>query len=184
MAKTRVCPVENAKGLDNFIRKWAHNPGRILRAYVKEGMTVLDIGCGPGLFSVEMAKMVGKTGKVIAADLQQGMLEKLKKKIHGTEIEKQIQLHKCGKDNIGIHQKVDFILAFYMVHEVPDQDRFLKQVKSLLNPRGKIMIIEPGFHVSKKAFAETLKKAIAIGLKPVTKPKVFFSRTMVLEKER
>ncbi|MCX6138897.1 MAG: methyltransferase domain-containing protein, partial [Ignavibacteriales bacterium] len=73
--RNRVCPVEYANSLDSKIRKWLQNPKKILAPYVQEGMTVLDIGCGPGFFSIEMAKMVGKTGKVISADLQEGMLQ-------------------------------------------------------------------------------------------------------------
>ena len=64
----RVCPVELANSLDSKIRRWIQNPRRILAPYIKEGMTVLDVGCGPGFFSVEMAKMVGNKGKVIAAE--------------------------------------------------------------------------------------------------------------------
>nr|CBH38630.1 hypothetical protein BSM_21070 [uncultured archaeon] len=45
-------------------------------------MTALDLGCGPGFFSVEMAIMVGEYGLVIATDLQEGLLQKLKNKIH------------------------------------------------------------------------------------------------------
>jgi ubiquinone/menaquinone biosynthesis C-methylase UbiE len=69
-----VCPVERAGSLDSKIRRWLQNPQKILVPYVREEMTVLDIGCGPGLFSVEMARMVGKSGRVIAVDLQEGML--------------------------------------------------------------------------------------------------------------
>ena len=90
----RVCPVELAGSLDNKIKKWFQNPQKILAPYVKEGMKVLDIGCGPGFFSIELAKMVGKTGKVFAVDLQEGMLQKIKSKIHATELEARIQLIK------------------------------------------------------------------------------------------
>ena len=68
----RVCPVEIAGHLDNRIRRWVQNPQKILEPYVEEGMVVLDIGCGPGFFSIDMAKMVGRSGRVIAADLQEG----------------------------------------------------------------------------------------------------------------
>jgi len=50
----------------------------------------LDLGCGPGFFSVEMAEMVGASGKVIAVDMQEGMLRKLESKIQGTEIENEL----------------------------------------------------------------------------------------------
>ncbi len=181
--KNRVCPVEKADGLDSRVRRLLQNPKKILRNYVKEGMTALDLGCGPGFFSVEMAKMVGKSGLVIAADLQEGMLEKLKNKIHGTEIENRIKLHKCEEDKIGVSENVDFILAFYLVHEVPDQKKFFEEIKSILKPNGKALIVEPKlFHVSKRAFKETLMKAKEIGLKTVEKPGIFLSRAVILEK--
>ncbi|MEA3294918.1 MAG: methyltransferase domain-containing protein [Euryarchaeota archaeon] len=177
-----VCPVENAKGLDNIFRKLVQNPKKILKDYVKEGMTVLDVGCGPGFFSVEMADMVGESGSVIAADLQQGMLEKVEKKIKGTYIENRIELHKCEKDRIGITTKVDHILAFYMVHEVPDMDKFLAEMYSILKPGGSFFIIEPAFHVSKKAFEETVNRACAIGFKEIKRPGMILSKAVVLGK--
>jgi ubiquinone/menaquinone biosynthesis C-methylase UbiE len=119
---TRVCPVEKADSLDTRFRRWLQNPKRILKPYVKEGMTVLDFGCGPGFFSVGLAQMVGKAGRVIAADLQEGMLQKLSDKIKETELEDRIRLHKCEEDKIGISENVDFVLAFYIVHEVVNKD--------------------------------------------------------------
>ena len=64
-------------------------------------MTVLDLGCGPGFFSVDLALMVGKSGRVIATDMQEGMLRKLQQKIQGTDIEELILLHRCEPDKIG-----------------------------------------------------------------------------------
>ncbi len=177
----RICPVENAGNLDNIFRKWVHNPKKLLKDYVKEGMIALDVGCGPGLFSIEMAKMVGKTGKVIAADLQEGMLKKVENKIIGTEIEKRIKLHQCEKNKIGISEKVDFVLAFYMIHEVPNQMNFFKEIKSMLKTNGKMFIIEPMFHVSKNAFEDTINIAKEAGLKRSKKEKVLFSRAIILE---
>src|SRR4030065_2259766 len=118
--KNRVCPVERAGSLDNRIRRWIQDPRKILRPYIGEGMTVLDLGCGPGFFSVDIAQMVGQSGRVIASDLQEGMLRKLRDKIQGTELEERITLHKCEENKIGLSENVDFILAFYMVHEIPN----------------------------------------------------------------
>ena len=44
---------------DNPLRRWFQDPERILGSFVREGMTVADIGCGMGYFSVAMAKMIG-----------------------------------------------------------------------------------------------------------------------------
>jgi len=110
--RNRVCPVELANSLDSKIRNWIQNPKKILKPYIKEGMKVLDIGCGPGFFSVALANMVGKNGKVIAADMQEGMLQKLNEKITGTELEERIKLHKSQQHKIGLSEKVDFKLRF------------------------------------------------------------------------
>ena len=144
-------------------------------------MTALDVGCGPGFFTIPMAKLVGKNGKVIAADLQDGMLKKLQQKIQGTGLEKIIRLHKCEQDKIGIKEKVDFILAFYMVHEVPNKENFLKELKSLLNIDGVILIVEPMFHVTKPAFKEMKRKAESFALQPLKCKKLFFCRTVLFK---
>ena len=180
--KNRVCPIEKAGSLDNWIRRWLQNPQKILGAYIKEGMTVLDVGCGPGLFSIEMAKMVGESGRVIAADLQEGMLQKLRDKIKGTELEGRFTLHKCEEDKTGVSENVDFILLFYMVHEVPKKEDFFNEIVNILKPDGQIFIIEPPFHVSKTAFEETVRKAREAGLTEVERPKVFLSKTAILKK--
>lgn len=179
--RNRVCPVELANSLDNKIRRWLQNPQKILSPYVKEGMKVLDVGCGPGFFSVELAKMVGAHGKVYSVDLQEGMLQKIRDKIYGTPLEQIIHLIKCDEDKIVIPEKVDFILAFYMVHEVPDKDKFFAALKNLLNGGGEFLIVEPKlFHVSKKEFALTISKAEATGLKAAEGPKLPFSFSSVL----
>ena len=180
--RRRVCPVERAGSLDNRIRRWLQDPQKILRPYIKEGMTVLDLGCGPGFFSTDIALMVGKSGRVIASDVQDGMLQKLKSKIKGTELADRITLHRCGEKNIGVSEKVDFVLAFYMVHEVPDQKEFFQEIYSIVKPNGQILLVEPPLHISKTAFEETIRKAVDAGFDPVERPKIFLSKAMVLRK--
>jgi ubiquinone/menaquinone biosynthesis C-methylase UbiE len=175
-----VCSVENAGGLDNSFRKLLQNPDRILKPYISTGMSVLDVGCGPGFFTVEIAKLLNGSGKVIAADLQQGMLDIIRKKVNGTELEKIISFHKCSLEGIGLKEKVDFILAFYMVHEVPDHDKLFRELKSFLKPNGQILVIEPMGHVSKAAFEAMTEKIKAADLKIIARPKFFFSRAIVL----
>jgi ubiquinone/menaquinone biosynthesis C-methylase UbiE len=182
----RVCPVELAGSLDNRLRRWLQDPRKILRPYIKEGMTVLDLGCGPGFFSIDLARMVGKSGRVIASDLQEGMLNKLRDKIQGTELEERITLHKCAVNTIGVLEDVDFVLAFYMVHEIPNtnQEGFLKEIKSILKSDGQLLIVEPPFHVSRTAFEEMVRKAKDAGFTPIERPKVLFSKTVILKVHR
>ena len=182
--RNRVCPVELAGSLDSKIRRWLQDPQKILTPYVEKGMTALDVGCGPGFFSVELAKLVGDNGKVIAADLQEGMLQKLGDKIKGTILEQRMEFVKCDQGNINVREKVDFILTFYMVHEVPDKQSFFKQLCNILNDRGQYLLVEPKlFHVSKKEFETTLALAEQNGFEISQGPHLLASWSALLKKK-
>ena len=178
----RIYPVERANSLNSKIRRWFQNPQKILSPYIEEGMTVLDFGCGPGYFSIDMAQMVGKSGRVIAADLQEGMLQIIRDKIKGTDLEERITLHQCEEKKIGVSGHVDFVLLFYVVHEVPDQDELFNEIGTILSPNGKAFIVEPPFHVSKSAFEITINKARDAGFEDIERPKVLFSKAVIINK--
>ncbi len=180
MNSKRICPVERAGGLDNSFRKLLQNPHKILSNYIREGMDILDLGCGPGYFTVEIAKMLKGSGKVIAADLQEGMLGIVKSKTDGTGLNERVVLHQCEDDKIGITDKFDFILAFYMVHEVADQKKLFDELRSILKLNGKLFIIEPKFHVTGKMFSDMIGTLEDSGFRIIDRPKVFFSRAVLL----
>jgi ubiquinone/menaquinone biosynthesis C-methylase UbiE len=155
-------------------------PEKILDGLVKPGQTVADIGCGPGFFTLPMAKMVSEKGKVIAADLQQEMLDKLHARAAEKGLKNTIHYHLCGENHLGITEKADFILAFYMVHEVPDADIFFRETRGLINPGGRLLYVEPKFHVNKKDFQEMIKKAENAGWTGCGFPKILLSRAALL----
>lgn len=174
---SRICSWKHAFALDNPVRRLIHNPQKILGAYIKQGQTVLDVGCGPGTFSLAMAKMVGESGRVIAVDIQEEMLQILRKKAAQQGLESRIFTHKSDSRGIGVFEMVDFALAFYMVHEVPIAEALLKEIASLLKPGGKLLIVEPKIHVPAAAFEKTIEIAQQAGLKAIDGPKVLFSRS-------
>jgi ubiquinone/menaquinone biosynthesis C-methylase UbiE len=175
-----VCPWWVCFTVDNFIRKLFHNPENILAPYVHEGDTVLDVGPGMGYFSIPLARRVGDRGRVIAADVQAPMLESLKKRAAKHGLEERIVPHLCKPDSLGIHDPVDFVLAFWMVHEVPDQNKFFLEMKGLLKPEGKFLVAEPAIHVTRSMFEETLKMAEDAGFTSTESSKIFMSRTALL----
>lgn len=179
----RVCPVENAGSLDSNIRRWFQNPGKILSPYLKPGMTVMDFGCGPGFFTLDMARIVGETGRVIATDLQQGMLDKVDEKIQGTDLADRIILHRCEESRIQYSQPIDFFFSFYVMHEVPDQAAVFHEIHRLMNPDGLVFIVEPPVHVSRKRFDATIDLAKQNGFRLQERPRVFLSKTAVLAKD-
>jgi len=179
--KHRVCPVEHAGVLDFSFRKLLQNPRKILGPYLREGMTALDLGCGPGFFTLALARLVGEEGRVVAADLQAGMLEKAKAKIEGAGLAGRVRFHQCRSERIGLSEPFDFILVFYMLHEVPDQLLFLRETKGLLKPNGAILLVEPNFHVSPREFRESIAIMEQAGFAVRAEPKIRFSRSVVLE---
>jgi ubiquinone/menaquinone biosynthesis C-methylase UbiE len=176
-----VCTWWHAYTFDNPIRKLIHSPQKVLGAYAKEGMTVMDVGCGMGHFSIGMAKLVGENGKVIAVDLQQKMLDVMLKRARRAGVAERINPHLCEADNIGVSETVDFIIAFWMVHEVGNQKDFYSELKSALAPGGKILIAEPKFHVTAEELNQSIETAEACGLRCTTKPDIRFSLAALFE---
>jgi ubiquinone/menaquinone biosynthesis C-methylase UbiE len=176
-----ICPWWVAYTFDNPLRKLFHKPQKILGPYVKDAMTVIDLGCGMGYFSIGMAGLVGTTGKVIAVDLQQKMLDVMVSRAQRAGLSDRILPHLCQADDIGIKEQADFILAFWMAHEVPDQNKFFKQLKSLLATEGKILVAEPKMHVTAEDLKRTIDIAQACGLQCTAQPDISFSHTALLE---
>ena len=177
-----VCPWWGGYFIDNRLRRWLHKPERILAPYVQPGMTALDFGCGMGLFSIAMARLVGDAGRVIAADLQPQMLEVLSRRAAKAGLGVRICTHQCAADRIGIDQRLDFALAFYSAHEVPDLRRLLAEIHSLLVPQGRLLVVEPIGHVTARAFANMLALAKEVGFQARERPAMRLSRAVVLQK--
>ncbi len=177
--ENHVCPWRHAYLFDNPLRRLLHNPDKILRPYVAPGMTVLDIGCGMGFFSIGMARLIGDNGLVISVDVQQEMLDVLRKRARRAGVVKRIQTHRCTSKDLGITTKVDFVLGFWMIHEVPDRAGLFRQIRSLLQAGGHLLVVEPKKHVSPKNFHETLKLAEAEGFRHTGDPTIRLSMTAV-----
>jgi ubiquinone/menaquinone biosynthesis C-methylase UbiE len=180
--KHRVCPVERAGMLDVGLRRLLQSPKKILSPHVRDGMSVLDLGCGPGFFTAEMARLAGMKGRVVAADLQPGMLDKAREKIAAAASTSVVRFHLCRADALGLDpaEKFDFILVFYMLHEVPDPAGFLREIKSLLAPDGRVLLAEPRWHVTRSKFREAIGLMEQAGFFVLAEPAIRFSRTVLL----
>jgi ubiquinone/menaquinone biosynthesis C-methylase UbiE len=77
----QLCPWWIGWALASPLRKIFYNPRRVLEASVREGMTVVEPGPGMGFFTKDIAKLVGARGRVIAIDLQQEMLDRLRRRL-------------------------------------------------------------------------------------------------------
>ncbi len=182
---SHVCPWWLAYSFDNPIRRWIHRPRRLLAPYVKEGMHVVDVGCGMGLFTIAMAKLVGDGGRVTALDLQRKMLEITRKRATKAGIEHRIRTVQGSADRIDGSEQFDFAIAFWMVHEVPDSFGFFKKISTVLKPEAMLLVAEPAMHVSRKDFQRTIEQAARVGLQPLaSQPTVRLSFSSMLVKPK
>jgi ubiquinone/menaquinone biosynthesis C-methylase UbiE len=175
-----VCPAQFAIFLDNWIRRWIHPPARILGTYIQEGDTVLDIGCGPGFFTLEMARRVGAAGQVYAVDLQAAMLARVERKAQRQGLAQRIHRHRCPPERIDLAVQADFALAYYMIHETSSVAGFLAEVYQMVRPGGRLLVVEPRFHVSRRAFEEMCRAARDAGWVIEDQPKGKGGRGLLL----
>ncbi len=174
-----TCPSWFSFTLDNVLRKRFHDPSAILRDYIRPGDTVMDIGCGPGYFTIPMALMAGEKGTVIAVDLQKIMLDKMLNRARMLGLIDRIKPVHCGSGDIMVRDRVDFILTFWMVHEVRDAGSFFRQITATMKKGSRYLMVEPKIHVTRKKYSEILETAGKAGLKPQGEPSVSLSRSIL-----
>lgn len=165
----------HAKWLLTSWRKLMLDPDKILPGLVREGDTVADIGCGPGYFTLPMARLVGGKGLVVAVDLQQEMLDYVTRRAGEAGLSGRIRTVQCATDSLVFTGPVDFLLASNMIHEVPDVVRFMEEAFAMVRPGGRMLVIEQRFHVSGTAFRKTVELALEAGFTVEAEPRYFMS---------
>ena len=180
--KKLVCPWQIAPFIDNRLRPFVHDPKTLFAPYVSKGMTVLDVGCGAGFASLGLAELVGEEGLVIAADLQPRMLKFVRSRALRAGLSDRIRIHLCESNHIGVNEGLDFAVAFFMLHEVPDARAFIEEIFTRLKKGGRFFIAEPKIHVSSHHFQQVVQESQDIGFEIAEWPSVRFSRTVLLIK--
>ncbi len=179
---THVFSSRKAEQLDNKIRRWLQNPYKILTPFIFKGMTVLDYGCGNGFFTIPLSKIVDYAGKVFAVDIQKEMLDKLTDKLQALNISNVTAIQR-GSEKLNLPEFVDFAIAVYVVHEIPNQSVFFREIFDLLNQDGKLLIMEPDFIVSKRKFNKTIEIAKQVGFVESERLNLFLSKSRILLKK-
>lgn len=170
-----MCPWWICWTFDNPLRRLIHNPRRMLEDLISEGDTALDIGCGEGYFTIEMARLAGEAGRVIAVDLQEHMLMVLKRRAERAGVAERIKRILGSPDKLETEAPADFALAFWMLHEVPDKHRMLADIYAAMKPDGRLLIVEPVWHVSRESFDDSVMMAETAGFVRVEDRKVSLS---------
>jgi len=175
-----VCPWWFAYTFDHRLRLYVHNPERILGPYVKPGMTAIDLGCGMGYFSIPLARMVGDSGKVLAVDIQQKMLDVLMKRAQKAGVGERLRPVLCDSANLCVEPQSDFALAFFMIHEAPAPARYIEQVYGSLKPGARFLFVEPKWHVPREQFDQLVAHAQKNGFSLEGRPRIAISHAALL----
>jgi ubiquinone/menaquinone biosynthesis C-methylase UbiE len=181
----RVCPWWLGYLLASPVRKLAHHPDKILSPYIARDMVAVDIGCGMGYFSIPMAALVGPKGKVVCVDLQVRMLASLQKRARKNGVLERIEISQAGTHSLNLQARsgtADFVLAFAVVHEIPDHDRLFSEIAAVLKRGGKLLVSEPKGHVTEPMFTATRSMAQAHGLDISATPKIWGSHSILFKK--
>jgi len=169
----RVCPPWIGYLLLSPLRKLLEDPDKMLGRFVRDGMVVLEPGCGMGYFTLPLARMVGPEGRVVAVELQGKMLSVLSRRADKAGLSDRIELRQAGDEGLGVEDlsgEVDFAAAIHLVHEIPDQASFFAQVWKALKPGGKLLVVEPKGHVSLDRFKQSVAAARQTGFKRESLP--------------
>jgi len=167
------------------LRRLMHDPAKILAPYVREGMTVLEPGPGMGFFTLELARRVGPSGRVVAVDIQPKMLDRLKRRAARAGLLARLDIRLAQPDSLGLAEatgKVDFVLAFAMVHEMPSASSFFQEAADAMNPGAQLLLAEPAGHLKPALFEAELASAAQAGLQVSDRPVIRRSLAAVLTK--
>src|ERR1700739_3684433 len=133
----RVCPWWVGYFLASPLRRLMLDPEKVIGPFVREGMTVLEPGPGMGFFTLELARLVGPSGRVVAVDIQPRMLAGLQRGEIKEGVPRRVKTRQAAADSLNIadlKEHVDFTLAFAVVHEMPSASRFFAEAAQASKP--------------------------------------------------
>jgi ubiquinone/menaquinone biosynthesis C-methylase UbiE len=135
--------VQGAPWLDRREREAEEDPDLAMRLIrVQRGQTVADLGAGSGYFTVRLARAVGATGRVYAADIQQGMLDLLQKAVARERLMNVIPVLGAVDDPKLPADSLDLVLMVDVYHEFSQPQTMLQRIKEALKPGGRLVLLE------------------------------------------
>ncbi|MBS3782896.1 MAG: methyltransferase domain-containing protein [Anaerolineae bacterium] len=131
---------DNRAALLNAERRERWAPSRFLaRLNLQAGQTVLDLGCGPGFWTLPLAEIVGPSGSVWALDVSQEMLADLVRRRPPS----QVRLLPGELPTIGLPDaSVDWIWSAFLFHEVEPPEQLAAEMGRVTRPGGRVAVLD------------------------------------------
>ena len=110
--------------------------------HVKPGQIICDMGCGNGFYTLKLAQLTGKTGRVYAVDIQPQMLDMLQRRAHEARLENISPLLGTETDPRLPENSIDLVLMVDVYHEFSQPEAMLKAIRKSLKAAGRIALVE------------------------------------------
>lgn len=149
---------------------------------LKPGMTVLDVGCGPGRVTIPVAQALGEHGTVVAMDMQKGMLQKVKAKAEAQQLKNITYLEAAIGAGFLTPDTFDRVLLVAVLGEIVDQQVALKEIFDALKPGGILSVTETVFDPHYQRRSNVLIAAQTVGFREAALFDDLFAFTMHLRK--
>ena len=154
------------------LRDWLHrHASEVLSTIgVKKRQTVLDYGCGRGIFSVPAARLVGEKGRVYALDVRARALERVKENAHNAGLKNlETILQKESTVNTGFsNASMDVIIVYDVLHEFENKFQLLKELERLLKPKGLLSLFP--MHIGNETILKIMREYRQFQLKEIWCP--------------
>ncbi|NMX22174.1 hypothetical protein C5S30_07115 [ANME-1 cluster archaeon GoMg4] len=139
---------------DNPLLPIFRNPDKLLKAAgLKRGQKVLEVGCGPGFFTIPAAKIVGEEGVVYAVDVHPLAIERVKEKIEREGI-KNVTPILANASNTGLPDRsIDLAFIFGLQYIAGGIEDVISGIHRILKPGG-VLSFEKTRGSEKKLIAE------------------------------
>jgi ubiquinone/menaquinone biosynthesis C-methylase UbiE len=135
--------VDGAAWLDRSEREAEEAPSKAIAALgIPTGAVVADVGAGSGYYTVRLSRVVGPSGRVVATDLQPGMLDIIRAKIAREKLTNIEVVQGRADDPVLPANTFDLVLMVDVYHELASPQVFVRKLKDALKPDGRLVLIE------------------------------------------
>jgi len=170
--------------IDNPLRRKIQPPVEMpIRHGIEPGMKVLEVGPGNGRYTIETARRVGNTGKVIAIDIELKMIERVAQRAQAEGITN-LEARVANVHNLPFEEGTfDAICMIAVISEIPQPERALGEFYRVLKPSGTLAFSElfsdPDYPLSRTL----IRKASRVKFQLKKKVGNFFSYTLIFQKQ-